>query len=126
MVEVRGRSKELLFINTAYAVAGIMYNIEKVTSQVKRILRFNGDGLEDMFKSFVRNLILVVCKDHFLYKKINVSLKKSANEVVVKLWGEPIDKNKHELFKEIKALTEHQFSLDKKGRIRYAKFVVDV
>ncbi len=126
MVEVVAKNKELLFINTGYAISNIMYNLEKVILREVRVFEFKGENFYEMFKNFVATLILTVCKDYFLYRKVSVNLKRKKYEGTAKIVGEPIDKSKHELFKEIKALTEHSFKLEKKGRIRRAVFVVDV
>ncbi len=125
-IKVEARSRELLFINTGYSIASIMYNIEKVNPVKVKVLKMEGETLEEMFKNFVSNLILTVCKDYFLYSKVNVALKQNGRAGTAKLAGEPLDKKKHEVYKEIKALTEHGFSLEKKGRIWKVIFVVDV
>ncbi len=126
MVEVTGRSKEMLFINTAYALADIMYNIQKVEIKMIKILQFCGANFNEMFKDFVSQIIRLVCSDCFLYSKVSVNIKGNSFSGYCKVKGELVDRKKHELKKEIKALTEHQLRLEKIGRIRKAVFVLDI
>lgn len=126
MIEVSARSKEMLFINTAYALADIMYNIRKVCVKTTKVLKFHGINYKEMFKDFVSQIIRLVCSDYFLYNKISVNINEVDFSGSCRVKGEFIDKGKHELRKEIKALTEHKFKLEKVGRMRKTVFILDV
>lgn len=126
MMEITARSKIMLFVNTAYALASIMYNIKKVEMKMTKILIFSGTNFNEMFKDFVSQIIRLVCSNCFLYRKVSVNIHRNSFTGSCKVKGELVDKGKHELRKEIKALTEHKLSLEKIGRISRAVFVLDI
>lgn len=126
MLEVTAKSKEMLFVNVSYALADIMYDVEKVQIKTTKILDFSGDNIEEMLKNFISRIIRLVCGDYFLYRKISVNLSKIGYKGYCRVKGEEIDRSRHVLKKEIKALTEHNFRLEKVGRERKVIFVVDV
>lgn len=126
MLEVTGTSKEKLFINIAYALADLMYDIKTVQAKNTQIFSFKGDNIEEMIKNFISCIIRLVCGSYFLFNKVSINIKNSKMEGECKAKGEPIDKSRHQLRKEVKAITEHNFKVEKIGRIRKVIFVVDV
>jgi SHS2 domain-containing protein len=126
MVEVIGTSIEKLLINTAYSIAELAYNPATVAQKECRQLEVVEENFEEAYKEWIRKLIITICSQHFLYKRVSVNFSSKSNRIRANLYGELLNKSKHQVKKEIKALTEHQFKIEKTFKTRKATFVLDV
>ncbi|HEX9156573.1 MAG TPA: archease [Syntrophales bacterium] len=104
---IRGASVEKLFANAAFAVFDILTDLGRVEPRETRRILVDGDSREDLLINFLREILYLYNGERWLLKEIRIiKIDEKALEAVVR--GEPFDEHKHEICKEIKAVTYHQ------------------
>tara|TARA_Y100000310_G_scaffold241784_1_gene245850 strand:- start:13947 stop:14366 length:420 start_codon:yes stop_codon:yes gene_type:complete len=122
--EIYGKDLNELFENAALAIFEETTNLNKVEEKEKKTINITTNKTEDQLFDFLSEILFLKDKDSFLFKTAKVDIKK--NNLSAELKGEPIDRNKHELRNDIKAITLHMFKIEKTKDGYKATVVVDV
>ncbi|MCH8067303.1 MAG: archease [Nanoarchaeota archaeon] len=122
--EIYGKNLNELFENAALAIFEESADLSKVENKEKKSIKLNADNVEDLLYDFLSEILFLKDKDSFLFKKSNVKIDK--NSLKAELSGEQIDREKHELRNDIKAITLHMFKVEKTKDGYKAVVVVDV
>ena len=104
---ITGASEEKLFANAASAVFDIITDLGRVEPRETRRVLVEGDSREDLLINFLREVLYLYNGERWLLKEIRV-IKIDEKALEAEARGEPFDEHKHEIFKEIKAVTYHQ------------------
>ena len=104
---VTGQSAAELYANAAVAVFDIITDLGRVEARETRQIIVEGDGPEDLFINFLREVLYLYNGEHWLLKEIRLT-RIGDREIEAEAIGEPLDLRKHEICKEIKAVTYHQ------------------
>lgn len=128
MFEAYGNNLEELFENCALAVEEIMVKISSLEIKETYEITLSSDSIEALLYDFLSELIFVKDTEGFLFKKFEVVIenKKKKFELFAKCHGEIIDRNKHKLSDDAKAITKHEFSIEKIKEKYTAKVIVDI
>ena len=126
--EIYGKNLNELFENSAFAIFEETANLKNIKEKEKKIIKINSDNIEDLLYDFLSEILFLKDKDSFLFKKSNVKITEKGKKYSLnaELSGEPIDREKHELRNDIKAITLHMFKVEKTKDGYKAVVVVDV
>jgi SHS2 domain-containing protein len=135
-IEALGKTKKELFGNTVEAMFDLMVDKEpdrksnlKVTREMtaleEKVVNIKGADTEDLLVNFLREALYLFNGKRWLVKKCKL-LELTARHVVAQLQGESYNSQKHQLKKEIKAVTYHGLSVKKTAQGWKAKVIFDV
>jgi SHS2 domain-containing protein len=122
---ITGASEEELFANAANAVFDIITDLDRVESREVRRIEVEGDGREDLLINFLREILYLYNGEHWLLKKLHI-VRISEKGLEAEARGEPLDGRRHEIFKEIKAVTYHQAQVRQSPAGWTARVIFDV
>lgn len=117
-----------LFAEATLAVAEICYDRQRVRPRLGRELRVQADGLEPLLVHWLQEVYLLLEGEGWLTATVSrMHVEPAGTEARGTLHGEPIDRERHRLYTEIKAITYHGMELrrDARGLVR-TRVVVDV
>ena len=123
-----GKTLEELFEHCAEAIFTMMVNLKTVEPNVERAIHLRADSLENLLYDFLSELVYLKDTELLLFKTVKVTLGKDGKEhtLSAELKGETIDRIKHELGNDVKAITMHMFSITKEKTSYKARVVVDI
>lgn len=127
----QGHDLNEVFANSALAVMAIMAETAKVKATDNVEVDAEGYDLKSLMFDWLSKLLYVSSTENMLFSKFVVEVVEGAGKEEFKLkatcWGEKIDKKRHEMHAEVKAITYHQMEVEKKedGKWR-AQVVVDL
>ncbi len=123
---VRGKRVEELFEKAAYAMFDLITDIEKVYAVGKYRVRIESPTLEDLLVDYLSELLYVYSVEFVLMSDFNVIIHKRDENYTLSgvALGEPIDKSRHNIKMEIKAVTYHELEINLKEG--YAKVLFDI
>ena len=122
---VTGKSTGDLYENAAVAVFDIITDLGRVEARETRRISVEGDGLEDLLINYLREILYLYNGERWLLKEIRV-IRADDNMLEAEARGEPLDGRKHEIRKEIKAVTYHQAQVRKMKTGWEARVIFDV
>jgi len=123
-----------LFEEAAKAATDIMVNPKTLKPKIKKTIKIKGDSLETLLYDFLSELIYLKDTKGFLSSKIKVliDVKKTKKEpgmsyeLTAVLNGENINRKRHDLRNDLKAITMHMFEVKQEGGKWKARVVVDI
>jgi len=124
-LSITGASEKVLFANAAFAVFDIITDLGRVEPYETRRILVEGDSLEDLFINFLREILYLYNGERWLLKEIHI-IKIDEKALEAQARGEPFDGQKHEICKEIKAVTYHQAQVHKTPDGWAARVIFDV
>jgi len=102
---------EGLFESCALAIMDIMVDPKTLRGSVKRKFFLEAPDLDRLLYDFMTELIVVKDVDSLLFAKFEVELKPDMLSLKVVAEGEPIDRERHRLRNDVKAVTMHLFGI---------------
>jgi SHS2 domain-containing protein len=128
LFEAYGKTMEEVFVNAALAVEAVMVNLASVDVEKEYSLVVEAESEETLLYNFLSELIFVKDTEGLLFKKVEVTIvhKNKQYELHARCDGDLIDREKQELLDDAKAITMHQFKLEKKEQVWTARVIVDV
>lgn len=128
--EAFGETYEELFINAGTALFSVMADLNKVKTPEKRLLTIKADTIENLLFSFLNELLFLKDRDAILFSKFSIHYDtrkyRSKLAISAKIEGEKIDPNKHKLGVDVKAVTKHNFKIEKEQGKYKATVVLDI
>lgn len=123
-----GKTLEELFTHCAEAVFTMMVNLKTVDVTVAREIHLRADTIERLLYDFLSELVYLKDTELLLFKTVKVTLGRQGREHTLQatLHGDVIDREKHELGNDVKAITMHQFAITKEKNGYKARVVVDI
>ena len=122
---VMGKSKGDLYANAAFAVFDIITDLGRVEALETRRIIVEGDSPEDLLINFLREILYLYNGDRWLLREIRVT-RIDDNVLEAEARGESLDGRKHEIRKEIKAVTYHQALVRQTPKGWEARVIFDV
>ena len=120
-IEVFGETETALFAHAALALIALTTDLEKIASVTERHFSIRGEDRTDLFINFLREVLYLINGEGFLPREVHFD-EFQPGFVRVKIRGESFNTEKHMIYKEIKAVTYHQASVEQtrkgwKGRV---------
>jgi SHS2 domain-containing protein len=87
-------------------------------------LEIIGEDREFLLFDWLRELLLRFESDHLLFSKFDVQVRPDG--LTATIWGEPLDRSRHLLSHEVKAITYHELKIEPTNDGWLAEVIVDI
>jgi SHS2 domain-containing protein len=124
--EAESDSVNGLFESSALAVTDIMVDPETLRSRTTRKVRISSEDLDRLLYDFLTEIIVVKDVDSLLFREIEVEVAADQRSLVATLKGEPINRERHLLRNDVKAVTMHMFGVRRESGRWKATVVLDI
>ena len=126
--EAYGKSMEEVFENSALALEEIMVKTSSISLKKKHPIKLEADNIENLLYDFLSELIFLKDADGLLFKKFKVSIKEVKKKFILNAncEGDLINREKHDLLCDAKAITKHLFEIKKIKDKFTARILVDI
>ncbi len=115
-----------LFESCAMALTDIMVDPKTLRAPVTKEISLKSDDLDRLLYDFLTELIVMKDVESLLFSGMHVDVKGSGTELTAVLRGEPIDRVRHTLRNDVKAVTMHMFGIKEEGQKWKATVVLDI
>ena len=124
----RGASLPSLFEAAARALTDVMVDRRTVVGRVERRIDVKSPSVDRLLYDFLTELIVIKDVDSLLFKDYKVSITSRGHALACVMRGEEIDRERHALRNDVKAVTMHMFEVKKKGKLGWweATVVLDI
>ena len=124
----RGDSLPSLFEAAARALTEVMVDRRTVVGCVERMLELRSSTVDRLLYDFLTELIVIKDVESLLFKEFKVSVASARGErLTCVAKGEEIDRQRHALRNDVKAVTMHMFGVKKlRGGRWEATVVLDI
>ncbi|MDZ7261104.1 MAG: archease [candidate division KSB1 bacterium] len=115
-IRVYGDSLKELFINAAYALFDTITDINSVKPSLAETVEIVAGDREELLVNWLSELNYLFFTEEMIFSKFDIE-KLGDRYLKATARGEKLDPKRHEIFKEIKAVTYHELKIEqKKGR----------
>jgi len=123
-VEVWADTIDELFKDSGLAVSEVMVDTETVEPLIEKEVSLRSDSVEMLLFDFLSEIVYFKDAHSLLFSKFDVKIIDL--NLVAKLFGEEINREKHALRIDVKAVTLYKFSVRNENGIWRAEFVLDI
>ncbi len=123
-VEVWANTIEGLFCDSALAISEVMVDTATVEPRIEREISLGSNSLDMLLYDFLSEIVYLKDAQSLLFSKFEVKIDDLNLEA--KLWGENINREKHNLRIDVKAVTLYRFNLYYENGLWRAEFVLDI
>ena len=124
--EADSSTKNGLFETCCRALTEIMVDRKGVRPRVGKTFTIKGDTLDNMLYDLLTEIIVVKDVDSLLFSGCRVVLADDASSLTASFKGEPIDRKRHRLRNDVKAVTMHMFGVKTVAGRWKATVVLDI
>ena len=127
--EAEGKNLNEVFEQCALALFSIVVDLKGVKPKKKVMIKKESGDMEKLLFEFLNELVYIKDTDNIVFSKFKVNIKQDKKQfyhLEAELKGEDINRKKHKLGHDIKAITMHMFSLEKKPEGYGAMVIVDL
>ncbi len=122
-----GKSLNELFANCAKATFEVMVDTIGLLGREKKIIELENEKVDELLIDWLSELIFLKDRDQMLFKDFKIDISKGAKyKLMAEASGEKIDKDRHELRSDVKAVTYHLLEVIEHKRNWKAKVILDV
>ncbi len=124
---LRSRAPDLdtLFAEAAQALfAAIVEDLATVRPSQRVDVRLSGDEREYLLFDWLKELLYRFDAEHLLFGRFEVRVTETG--LTGTAWGERLDRSRHELAHEVKAITYHGLRVEKTADGWLAEVIVDI
>ena len=111
MVKAFGKTLEECYANAAYALFDQTVDLSDIGTSKETEIRVTGIDDEDRLYSFLSELLFIEDADNLILKEFEVSFE--GDDVVCHAKGETLDRARHRIKSEVKAVTYHMMEVDR-------------
>jgi SHS2 domain-containing protein len=115
-----------LFESCALAVTDIMVDPATLRATVGRDIALESDDADRLLYDFLTELIIAKDVDSLLFRDYSVEVASDGRSLRAKARGESIDRERHSLRNDVKAVTMHMFGIRHEGDRWRATIVLDI
>jgi SHS2 domain-containing protein len=123
--EADSASVKGLFESSGRALSDIMVDRKTLHPKVKRKIHLEAPDLDRLLYDFLTELIVLKDVDSLLFKTIHVEIR-GERALSALLIGERINRKRHRLRNDVKAVTMHMFGVRHEGKRWKATVVLDI
>ena len=124
--EAEGRTLSALFESCARALTEVMVDRRSIKPRVAKRIAMTAENSESLLYDFLTDLIVRKDVDSILFKDFRVSLDGSGSKLDCIARGEAINRKRHRLRNDVKAVTTHLFGIRRSPRGFSATVVLDI
>jgi SHS2 domain-containing protein len=116
-----------LFEASARALTGVMVDRRTLVGKTARTVELTSPSRDRLLYDFLSDLIVTKDVDSLLFKDFRVSIKEGKSmRLTCLMKGEEIDRERHRLRNDVKAVTMHMFGIKKTAGRWAATVVLDI
>jgi SHS2 domain-containing protein len=124
-LRIRAANLDTLFVEAAQCLfSAIVEDPVSVRPLQKIDVKLDGDEIDYLLFDWLRELLYHFDAEHLLFGKFEVHVKPDG--LTAAAWGEPLDRSRHNLEHEVKAITYHGLRVEKVGDAWEAEVIVDI
>ena len=124
-LRIRAADLDTLFAEAAEALfAAAVTDLRAVKPAVRREVKLPADDLDFLLFDWLKTLLYWFDTEHLLFSKFEVHVGDAGLTGVA--WGEPLDRQRHQLEHEIKAITYHGLRVEQTPDGWLAEVIVDI
>ena len=124
-LRIRAADLDTVFAEAATALFSTIVEDLSAVQPLQRVgVRIAGDDRELLLFDWLKELLYRFDAEHLLFSRFEAHV--AANEVVGAAWGEPLDRARHELAHEVKAITYHGLRVEQTADGWLAEVIVDI
>jgi len=123
-IEVWAETIEGLFQDSGLAVSEVMVDTKTVEQKIELDISLNSTSVEMLLYDFLSEIVYLKDAKSLLFSRFDVKINEF--DLFAKLWGEKIDRERHHLRTDVKAVTLYRFEVKKENGIWKAEFVLDI
>jgi len=125
--EATGRTLEELFRDAAIATFEVMADTNTVKQVLTREIELENESVDGLLIDWLSELVFIKDAETILFSVFKVKIRKNDVYILKAVAkGENIDREKHSLRSDVKAVTYHMFEVTKKGDNWTARVVLDI
>ncbi len=127
--EATGRSREELFVAASDATINAMVDdLSTILPRERRMIDVSSDALDLLLFDFLQELIFRKDAERLLLRTPRVRIEKKLERyrLTAEAWGEPIEPDRHPLNVDVKAVTLHDFRVERTESGWRASVILDV
>jgi len=124
--EAEADSVNELFESCALAVTEIMVDPRTLKSTVERKFALRSIDLDRLLYDFLTELIVVKDVDSLLFGSYEIKVPPQRTSLSAVAAGETIDRDRHRLRNDVKAVTMHLFGIRRQGKMWTTRVVLDI
>jgi len=124
-----GKDLGELIVNACLATTQAMVNRKKIEAKEERSIRVESDSIENLLYLVLDEVIYLKDAEQLVFNDFVISqLLEKADQysISMTLKGEKIDREKHESHADVKAVTYHQFGVEKTKEGYLASVILDI
>jgi len=124
-LRVRAADLETLFIEAARALFAAVVEDPAAVRPLQEIeVRLATDDRDYLLFDWLKSLLYHLDVEHLLFSRFEVKI--DGNGLTGAAWGEPLDRDRHELEHEVKAITYHGLRVEQTPDGWLAEVIVDI
>lgn len=127
--EAQGKTIEELFEFSGYALTNAMIkDLGRIEQKVVKAFEVEASDVEMLLFNFLQELIFYKDAERLLFNRFDLDIEQKDEKwhLGVKAYGEEIDREKHELLADAKAIALHNFKVEETAEGWKALVIVDV
>jgi len=124
--EASGRTLDSLFENCAKALTEVMVDRRSLKPRLVRRMGLTAANQEELLYDFLTEIVIKKDVESLLFKDFDVSIDKTGGSLKSLARGEKIDRGRHRLRNDVKAVTTHLFGIRRSGDGFSATVVLDI
>jgi len=121
-----GRTLNEAYANAALAMMEIITDTRKVRETKEQRLEVLGHDLKALLFNWLNEVLYVSTTGGMLFSKFRVDIDERTMVLKATCWGEKLDRKKHDLRGEVKAVTYHKMEISKEGDYWRVQVIFDV
>ena len=122
----RGDSLQSLFEAAARALTDVMVDRKTVVGRVERRIEVKSPTVDRLLYDFLTELIVMKDVDSLLFSEFEVEVSPDGRSLKAEVKGEAIDRERHSLRNDVKAVTMHMFGVRREGGLWKSTVVLDI
>jgi SHS2 domain-containing protein len=124
-LRIRSADLDTLFAEAGEALfSAIVEDLATVRPERQLGIRLEGSDREYLLFDWLKELLYHFDVEHLLFSRFEARV--SATGLEGRAWGEPLDRSRHELSHEVKAITYHRLKVEQTPDGWLAEIIVDI
>jgi SHS2 domain-containing protein len=124
--EVSAATPAGLFEDSAKALTDVMVDRKTLVPKIKREIELRSDTPDTLLYDFLTELIIIKDVESLLFRDYRVSLGPNQRSLKCRMKGALINRQKHALRNDVKAVTMHMFGIRRAAKKWVATIVLDI
>lgn len=124
-IKVYGSNLADLFSNAALGLFEIIANLEKLSTNIERLVQVEATDQEALLVNWLSELNYLFFTEREIYKEFQID-ELTDTKLLARIKGEKLDYDRHEIYTEVKAVTYHQLYIKQTAQGWEAQIIFDL